>query len=429
MKIRFSDLMPTFLRRLGVPEQDSLVVAHPDEDPDLVIVSETGSSGAQPSPRTNACDPLTEMDGERHTVADDWLFDDDAYFDEARPEPLAECGDPSPTVTIPSDEVVEATTALDVVPSEPVRPQMYAATPLEDIPEDDELEELEDVTDLEPPSDSSFFDALIATEPDADWLVDELPDTDDLDSMEVDDFDFDLPIEDYDRPAPSTELVEPDWRIDRRAAQMIWLLPEVSRAGEAALSELILLLEEFPHGSSHAAIQRLAENGASLEDLTRIAALKRFWSDDSGLWLQRRFDSMTRIWRVQQNVGLRHAMTWRLGLQLVEERDSVEIQDLLSGEWLDEWLALAGDLALLETSERGAFYSFPQFIAQRTEIVVLQDEAAWPYQHPADNSGFRRRFAKYSEANDLLLPDAPSPWTDYGALSRVPVSQRTLDKQ
>ena len=131
------------------------------------------------------------------------------------------------------------------------------------------------------------------------------------------------------------------WRVRGLAAELVnemeLYTPGTRAAGIAAIA---VLLREFPHSSSHAAITRLVRRGASIGELEACAELMRYWRANDHLWRRWRFDRLRAAWMIESD--LRHgatSLTWRVAHDLLGERDVEELLLDLEGGWLEAWLA------------------------------------------------------------------------------------------
>jgi hypothetical protein len=249
-----------------------------------------------------------------------------------------------------------------------------------------------------------------------------LGDEDDCDSFEdmVDDaaFAFDPVFAPAAPPAPSVKDAVDDWRIDRRALDLAVLLPfPTSSAAEAALPRIHLLLETFPHAASHGAMRRLAEDGATLRQIERIAEVKADWRDSPDLWLHRRWRPGG-IWIAEATDALRDALTWRVAARLLEDRAPTQVLDLMHGDWLERWLADGLHGVPDRTDRDQAFFSFTAWLATDPDVPERVDETRWPYDGFADRRDHRRRSPDIPGYGRLLQGPAPDPWHDAMSLHR-----------
>lgn len=151
---------------------------------------------------------------------------------------------------------------------------------------------------------------------------------------------------DLEAPVPVPVEEEPEenvaWRAGSRAAALIdeLDLPRFDQR-RRTLRWLEGLLQEFPHGASHAAIARLVLSGVSIDELDDTASIIRTWRSDSSLWLRRRFDRLQRQCSIEIDYQGRTALPWKQAAALVANVDVVEATDLLITRWRDAWLQLS----------------------------------------------------------------------------------------
>ena len=168
-------------------------------------------------------------------------------------------------------------------------------------------------------------------------------------------------------PVPDTSDDEISWRVGDRAAALANQLDFTTRWGQArALNGLIKLLIEFPHGSSHAAIERLVKGGISFDELIAAAAIKRAWRSNSSLWLVRPHHWRDRGWN-DVIVDHRHgpnALTWMQAARLAAILDPDVATLALTGEWRDAWLEL-------EPGESGGV-SYSTYVGLRAREIASE---------------------------------------------------------
>lgn len=146
---------------------------------------------------------------------------------------------------------------------------------------------------------------------------------------------------DLDEPEAEPATVDPaePQRVVARAVRLAELLTVMR--GDAAskiLQDLRSLLREFPHGSSHLAIERLVIDGTAWTDLQDIAELIRFWRSDPMLWARRRFDPLRREWIVWSDASVeRLAFGWRRAASAIAIIEREQAEAWIAGDWLAAW--------------------------------------------------------------------------------------------
>ncbi len=207
---------------------------------------------------------------------------------------------------------------------------------------------------------------------------------------------------------------EPNWRINQRAANLVFRLPIFRRHDvQPALTRLRTLLSDFRHGASHFAISSLVDEGLTLDALEEIAKLKRFWIAEPALWLYRKYDRLQSCWSVMQRDRRgQNDMTWRLARYLLTKSALETVQDSLISEWRSEWLRL--DISDFRGSEEvlPSFYYYSAYIALRRVGGVLADPDRWPHEHLADRSNYWREFPCDGDGHRLIDPPTLAFWTD-----------------
>lgn len=230
------------------------------------------------------------------------------------------------------------------------------------------------------------------------------------------DFPIDVPEPASRQPVQTPPVFDPAKRLALlRASRMIDRLDIAERRRrEQARLRLATIFEQFPFGSSVAAIGHAIDAGASITDLEAMAQIKTWWSDDPSLWLVR-FHSPVHGWTVRASSrAAKAAMTWRLAYQFLRLGPPDTLVDELSGTWRDEWLGLRAKECLASDRLRSAFYSYNAYLAYRASLADADvSVGACPDDEYGDDGRIVRHGARLSASKAMpLLGDR----TQLGAL-------------
>lgn len=175
-----------------------------------------------------------------------------------------------------------------------------------------------------------------------------------------------------------------DQRLDGVAADLVLGLGAFPSSERRALHRRFrIVLEEFPHHSSHLALHRLLRAGASLEEIEEAASLRRLWLDQPWLWGQKR--RVLRAWEVWHNPGQRLAFGWPTALRLVRVFGIVEAEQALGEDWLQTWIELQRHQAS-NLAEEMAFFTYSEFLRQVSRPFLLSISEGVREEH-ADREG------------------------------------------
>jgi hypothetical protein len=197
----------------------------------------------------------------------------------------------------------------------------------------------------------------------SEWWQDALPSVDaELTAEHV------SPWGDRDPADPDVDDESDDRQIRRVAARAARLTDVLAPVRDDTRSRMLRslrdLLAEFPHGASHAAIERLVRGGTSWAELQEIAELVRFWRADPMLWRRRRFDPMRREWIVfTDRRGGRLAFGWEAAARVVSAVEREQAEAWIAGDWLAAWHRLH--------PRSPGFMSYAQFID--LEVAALRE--------------------------------------------------------
>ncbi len=197
----------------------------------------------------------------------------------------------------------------------------------------------------------------------SEWWQDALPSVDaELTAEHV------SPWGDRDPADPDVDDESDDRQVRRVAARAARLTDVLAPVRDDTRSRMLRslrdLLAEFPHGASHAAIERLVRGGTSWAELQEIAELVRFWRADPMLWRRRRFDPMRREWVVfTDRRGGRLAFGWEAAARVVSAVEREQAEAWIAGDWLAAWHRLH--------PRRPGFMSYAQFID--LEVAALRE--------------------------------------------------------
>ena len=206
-----------------------------------------------------------------------------------------------------------------------------------------------------------------------------------IESLDIFDFDIsDLEAEFEAEPvAPETPSAR-DQRLDGVAADLVLGLGAFASSERRALHRRFrVVLEEFPHHSSHLALHRLLRAGASLEEIEEAASLRRIWLDQPWLWGQKR--RFLRAWEVWCNPGQRLAFGWPTALRLVRVFGIVEAEQAVGEDWMQTWIELQRSQAS-NLAEEMAFFTYSEFLRQVSRPFLLSISEG-VYNEPVDREG------------------------------------------
>ena len=167
---------------------------------------------------------------------------------------------------------------------------------------------------------------------------------------------------------PQTDVPDAaEYRIRVDAAQLAdgFCAGVLSRRAAAA-ERLRSILRDFPHAASRGAIERLASAGVDLSTLEEIAGIKRFWRNDSGLWVLRRSSGA-----IAQSERLCHAMSWRLDWRLYGAW-SGQTCAMLEDDLLARWLALPRRRDDRFDHRPVTYFSFTAWLDAQAKTIVGQ---------------------------------------------------------
>ena len=171
-----------------------------------------------------------------------------------------------------------------------------------------------------------------------------------------------------------------DRRLDGAAAELVLSLGAFRVADRRGLHRRFrTVVEEFQHPASHAALQRLLGQGASLEDIEEAAQLRCLWRDQPWLWAEKR--SAMSSWNVRRSPVQRLAFGWPTAIHLVRTFGLIEAARAMGEDWFDAWTELERPKAVSPV-EVMAFFTYAEFLRQLAPAMLLEtpeevyDEAA-----------------------------------------------------
>ena len=184
----------------------------------------------------------------------------------------------------------------------------------------------------------------------------------------------------------------------RRAASLVVLRPAYGLTRrEADHRRLLSVLAEFPWASSFAAIHRLMEAGATIEDVEECAHVKCLWRDSPDLWLERRFDRGAGAWSPIARPHQRHAMTWVLASRLVDAFGAAEVEHSIADGWLTDWLHLRDDPWAACQERDAAVFSFAGYLATVGARLSPRCPDAWLHEGCEERGHAHRELAVEAE--------------------------------
>lgn len=220
------------------------------------------------------------------------------------------------------------------------------------------------------------------------------------------DFPIDVPEPTPRQSVPTPSVFDPAKRLALlRASRMVDRLDIAERRRrEQARLRLAAIFEQFPAGSSVAAIGRAIDAGASIMDVEAMAQIRTLWSEDPGLWLLRSY-SKEQGWTVRGfSRAAAAAMTWRLAARLLRLGSPEMLVDKFCGTWRDEWLALRARSCMASDRLRPAFYSYPAYLEYRASLAGADVSVeAYTEDGDADDGRIVRHGARLSATKAFPL--------------------------
>ena len=206
-----------------------------------------------------------------------------------------------------------------------------------------------------------------------------------IEPLDIFDFDIsDLEAEFEAEPVVPETPSARDQRLDGVAADLVLGLGAFPSSERRALHRRFrVVLEEFPHHSSHLALHVLLRSGASLEEIEEAASLRRIWLDQPWLWGQKR--RFLRAWEVWRNPGQRLAFGWPTALRLVRVFGIVEAEQAVGEDWLQTWIELQRSQAS-NLAEEMAFFTYSEFLRQVSRPFLLSISEG-VHNEPVDGEG------------------------------------------
>ena len=107
-----------------------------------------------------------------------------------------------------------------------------------------------------------------------------------------------------------------------------------------ALRFYITCLGNFPYYQSYNAIEKLLNQGHSIDHIIDTYITKLLWACNPFLWSRRKFNRLEKRFEFSRHPELRNSMSWRMASDLVINYPVVELENLILVDWYNEWSVL-----------------------------------------------------------------------------------------